>query len=79
MSDDGTGAGIRIPSMLISKQDGDILMEFLKNATKEELAQVHVLASFDISKSINRVEYNLWYSSSNDVALDFLHDFGNID
>lgn len=38
MSDDGTGAGIRIPSMLISKQDGDILMEFLKNATKEELA-----------------------------------------
>lgn len=23
----------------------------------------------------NRVEYDIWYSSSNDVALDFIHDF----
>ena len=37
MSDDGSGAGIRIPSMLISKADGDKLLGFLKNATKEEL------------------------------------------
>lgn len=29
MSDDGTGAGIRIPSMIISKQDGEILKTFL--------------------------------------------------
>lgn len=29
MSDDGTGAGIRIPSMLISKKDGKILKDFL--------------------------------------------------
>lgn len=39
-SDDGSGAGIRIPSMLISKKDGDKLLDFLKTATKEELAQV---------------------------------------
>ena len=33
MSDDGSGAGIRIPSMLIGEKDGDKLLEFLKNAT----------------------------------------------
>lgn len=38
MSDDGSGAGIRIPSMLISKKDGDKLLDFLKTATDEELA-----------------------------------------
>jgi hypothetical protein len=35
MSDDGTGAGIRIPSMLISKKDGDKLLDYLKTATPE--------------------------------------------
>ena len=38
MSDDGSGAGIRIPSMMISKSDGDKLLGFLKSATKEEMA-----------------------------------------
>lgn len=38
MSDDGTGAGIRIPSMLISKKDGDKLLDFMKTATPDELA-----------------------------------------
>lgn len=44
MSDDGTGAGIRIPSMLISKKDGDKLLDYLKTATPEELAQISVAA-----------------------------------
>lgn len=30
MSDDGTGGGIRIPSMLISKNDGMKLVDFVK-------------------------------------------------
>lgn len=38
MSDDGTGAGIRIPSMLISKKDGKILKDFLKTASPEVAA-----------------------------------------
>jgi hypothetical protein len=40
MSDDGSGAGIRIPSMLISKKDGDKLLDFLKTASGIELSQV---------------------------------------
>ena len=35
MSDDGTGSGIRIPSMLISQADGKLLFDFLNNATAE--------------------------------------------
>jgi len=37
MSDDGTGGGIRIPSMLIGKNDGKKLIDFLKRASDEEL------------------------------------------
>lgn len=37
MSDDGTGGGIRIPSMLISKADGKKLIDFVKRATTAEL------------------------------------------
>jgi hypothetical protein len=33
MSDDGTGGGIRIPSMLISKPDGQIILNWLASAT----------------------------------------------
>jgi len=30
MSDDGTGSGIRIPSMLIGKEDGKWLVSFME-------------------------------------------------
>jgi hypothetical protein len=33
MSDDGTGGGIRIPSMLIGKTDGAVLLDWIKSAT----------------------------------------------
>lgn len=37
MSDDGTGGGIRIPSMLLGKTDGKKLIDFLKRASAEEI------------------------------------------
>ena len=37
MSDDGSGDGIRIPSLLISHQDGEKLLGFLKSASALEL------------------------------------------
>jgi hypothetical protein len=36
MGDDGTGNGIRIPSMLIGKKDGDKLLNWMKSMTAEE-------------------------------------------
>ena len=35
MSDDGTGAGIRMPSMLISKNDCKKLIDFLQTADQK--------------------------------------------
>jgi hypothetical protein len=79
MSDDGTGAGLRIPSLLVSKKDGQKLIDWLKNATTEELEQVMVLADFKMKAPDNRVEYDIWYSSSIDLALDFIQDFMKLD
>ena len=44
MSDDGTGGGIRIPSMLIGKTDGKKLIDFLKRASDEEIEQTAIMA-----------------------------------
>ena len=79
MSDDGSGAGIRIPSMMISEEDGNKLLTFMRTATDEEKAQVSVLVEFDMRRPDNRVEYDVWYSSTNDIALDFIQDFKAID
>jgi extracellular elastinolytic metalloproteinase len=37
MVDDGTGAGIRIPSIMINKKEGEIILGFIGKATPEEL------------------------------------------
>jgi len=46
MSDDGTGGGIRIPSMLIGKTDGRKLIDFVKKGSQQELDQIAILAEF---------------------------------
>jgi hypothetical protein len=48
MSDDGTGGGIRIPSMIISRTNGDILTRWLKTASSEELSQMVIMAEFNL-------------------------------
>jgi len=83
MSDDGTGGGIGIPSLMISKKDGNKLIEFLKNMSPEDKqgykTSVKIMVSFDLDKPDNRVEYDIWYTSSNDKALDFIEDFAQTD
>jgi PA domain len=79
MSDDGTGGGIRIPSMLIGKTDGKKLIDFIKTSSNEEIKQVAIMADFIMDKPDNRVEYDIWFTSSNDRALDFITDFKNYD
>jgi hypothetical protein len=37
------------------------------------------MASFDISRPDNRVEYDIWFSSSNEKAMDFIEDFAAVD
>lgn len=75
MSDDGTGGGIRIPSMIVSRLEGNKLIDYVIRASKEELSQLAIMADFVMEKPDNRVEYDIWFTSSNDRALDFISDF----
>lgn len=109
MSDDGTGSGIRIPSMLIGKQDGKRLVDYMekyggtpstKSNAKEdedndvepddtkspakfvrapvyakEIQQTQIIISFNMENPDNRVEYDIWYTSTDDRALDFIDNF----
>lgn len=76
MSDDGYGEGISIPSMLISKADGELLKNFLHSSAQEEIEKLVLNVSFEIAAPDNSVDYQLWYTSSDDRSLDFLADMG---
>ena len=71
MGDDGTGTGIRIPSMLIGKEQGRSIIDF---ANKTD-SVVTLSAEFVMPHPDNTVEMELWYSSSNTLALDFIKEF----
>lgn len=64
MTDDGSGSGIRIPSMLIGKADGEILIDFMKTANDSELESLVLMAKFEMHRPDNRVEYDIWFSAS---------------
>lgn len=76
MSDDGTGGGIRIPSMLIGQKDGDRLINWLNTASEEDMQQLTILCEFVMPyNEDDTVSYDFWYTSSSDRALSFLEDF----
>ena len=74
-SDDGTGAGILIPTILIGKSDGKKLKDFLSNNDKNKTRNAAINADFVLENQADVVEWEFWYTSSSDLALDFLLDF----
>lgn len=72
MGDDGTGLGIRIPSMLIGKNSGAVLKEYALSNPNEPAA---ISAEFNMDHPDDVVEIELWYSSNNQLALDFIKEF----
>ncbi len=75
MSDDSTGTGIRIPAMLIGKRDGKDLMNWFKQASPEQQKAAALAIEFESLKTADLVEWQYWFSSSDDRALDFFRDF----
>lgn len=76
MSDDGTGTGINIPSMIISYEDGKILKDFLKDHADDDLGvKAALVAQFIMYNPDDRVEWDLWYTSANDKSMDFINYF----
>ena len=77
MVDDGTGNGISIPSMLISKEDGEDILKEMKNCEDDpRKVCVQLLARFNLKHPDDRVEYEYYYSSSDDRSLDFIQNWG---
>ena len=77
MIDDGSGNGINIPSMLISTKDGEsIIEEFDDCEAEHQLYCVQLLAGFELPHPDNRAEYDFYYTSTSDQALDFIQNFG---
>ena len=74
MSDDGTGGGIRIPSMLIGQNDGNKLINWFINASDEEIDQVIMMSDF-VLPEFDTVSYDFWFTSSSDRGISFLEDF----
>ena len=70
MGDDGTGTGIRIPSMLIGKDDGAKLREFAKKKIGATLS-----AEFSVKALMEKVDIELWFSANNLEALTFIKEF----
>ena len=74
MSDDGTGGGIRIPSMLIGENDGLKLINWFESASDEDLDKIVMMSDF-VLPEYQTVNYDFWFTSSSDRALSFLEDF----
>ncbi len=70
MADDGSGHSINIPSYIVRKKEGDIIKQY----AKKEDGAVYVKAELEIAHPDNRVEYELWYSSSLDLNFDLVRD-----
>ena len=79
MKDDGTGNAIGIPSMLIGKTAGNDLLSYLESKSDEAIETIAIKVEFEMNKPDDRVEYDIWYTSSNDRALDFISNFAATD
>ena len=73
MSDDGSGAGILVPTMMIGNYQGNQLKEFLKNNDK---SSVRLEARFEEKKS-KKVDVKMWYASDDEKSVDLLGDLGD--
>jgi len=73
----GQGESIHIPSVLLTKQAGDKLIESLKNKD-EQVSNIRVVYDFSLNTGEN-VEYHIWYSSSNAQSFRFLKDWKQYD
>ncbi|OMJ93128.1 hypothetical protein SteCoe_3945 [Stentor coeruleus] len=72
MIDDGTAGNIYIPSVLISKSNGQLLKNYILS---HQSIKTRVQMTFEMLNPDNQVEYEIWMSSENTELREFLSDF----
>jgi len=74
LTDDGTGAGIRIPSVMIGNSDGQRLKRFFESATDEERQALKLNIQFLSAHPQKNVDVQFWYTSSDERSMRFIKD-----
>ena len=77
LADDGHEGDISIPAILISRSDGDKIINYytrVKN-NKEEIKKIRFEIKFDIENKNNVVNLDLWYTPDIEKVYTFLSDF----
>ncbi|CAD8054665.1 unnamed protein product [Paramecium primaurelia] len=75
MSDDGTGYGLQIPSIFISKSDGEMLTKYLKMPKADlETEQIQLLIKFDVRQQEN-IDVLFAFSISSGETYKFLREY----
>jgi hypothetical protein len=77
MSDDGTGAGIRIPSIMIGNNDGSKLVAYISMAEFEDLKDIELNIHFVNPHPQDVVDLEVWYTSADDRSMAFLKNIGH--
>lgn len=71
MADDSSGGDVTIPSMLMYRMDAEKIKDVLKDNK-----QVQVEMMWKLPKPDDRVEYDLYTTPANEVALEFVQKWG---
>lgn len=78
MFDDGRGRDIAIPSIRISRDDGEKLISYYKsnmNKEKGDIKKIRIEIIFELEKQKNFVDYGVWYRPDDPSVYIFLKEF----
>ena len=76
MADDGRGMEVSIPSVLISKEDGDKLISYYRDTRGDtsKSKQIVLEMNFDIEHKNNTVNYTIWYTPDQESVYTLMND-----
>ncbi len=77
LADDGHEGDISIPAILISKQDGDKIINYylMHKDNKNDINKIRFEIKFDIENKNNIVNYDIWYTPDLENVYSFFKDF----
>ena len=75
LADDGNGAEISIPAVLISQNDGNKLIDYYTLNKPNKNNRIRLEIYFALEKSDNTVKYDIWFTPDQTKVYEFLNDF----
>lgn len=74
MADDGNGEIVKIPALLISKADGNILKDFYSKSKKSSLDRLSLEVNFEIEHKNNTVTLDFYMTSENTEIYNLIEE-----